>query len=1472
MTVLPSPIPHPLDFCPWQLPDWVYEALDWVVGVEWPEGNERAVWDLADEWYAVAAALAGPRDDAITAAGEVLSGYGAVGAVAKAFDAAWRKVAEGDEAPLPLLLAVSTDLGRLVEECGCDIEGAKLEVWIELGILVVELLAMTVAVVLTAGAASPAAAAAITATRFVVQQIFKKLLAQLARKTLKKGMQEATERAAKQVTKDGLRGLGRNAIRSGLFEAAQEGGVNLAVQGYQNSTGRRDGVDLADLGTSALGGLAGGAAAPLAGLGKHAGSRGGQFAEHLGREIGGEMVADQAASLATGGGFVGLEDAARAAASGVTGSVVSQSDAALQARLDARLAAMSGTPVPVVDTAPPTPGVPAADSGPSPIPTQRTPSDVGDTSTDAPAPRTPGTDAAPAPVPPTPRDTSGLIEVGGSADVGGFPEASGSVGADGQAVRRPESVPPVGAEPATIAPNPPSTVSPPLAPVPVAVSPSLSSVPADPVLAASPVTTPAPDLAATASSVGTASAATPTVTGTPPPTPANAGSTSVHIGAPTAVAPAPTPAVPSVPVAASGAAPPVATVTNTATTPVSGPGRSTATPTETTGFRATTPANADSGKQPKQDPPVLDLSLLEALAPKTRHSPSPPPPAPDPEPEPEQPAEPPFRSREWYERTWAADREAFERRRYRGYYEAQRAWFEDQRRDTLVRELRSEAEAHYEKARWFIRQAFELHRAGKRALSDRFITRGREEERLGHQQVDLAEEVREGAVLPDVTFVETEEHFRRINDDVAELAVGGVETGNRSALTGDDVPPPSDQTRPYGERGGLRPPLALHQTDLERQMPREPDGSVTRTADPRKGRWFSLVNDGGPSADATRAINCLDCTLSTYETWVHGRPRVSAPRTFDGYFEGDVNRPIDGEWGGPGRVERVTGGVYQRVTPSTEGLAPAAARQQVMQGYADLHRQLLTGGHGSFAFLVNTWEGGGAHAWVALNQNGTVLYLDPQIGTVSDRPPYFHRGVAHPGNVAGLDALVVGPDGRPLPLPGCEVGDFSEQRPLSVRNDQATAGRSGPHLARTQFTAAPGQQPGSPGTNADPPQPEPEPDVLRAARDGARDDRIAAGTPASTVIASARDLDAVFSAGVSPAEVAVAADRAALGRLFPHLDERATNDLTSLLAEPRVQQMLQEAWRTPPKGEPLLAETLVRQLAQRPDLVSMVLATPELMASLTARPLTMHHLASHQQAIDVLVSVMADISSRGPDAVVSAGTPEPEATPLTNEQRRISSSVETQVDDVDQPGFDQRRRGDSAYRRQYLDGLYVAAAEAQAELAGLAERLARDGNQQIGKPGWRAAPKNRRRAEDKVDKYHGDVSQLRDLAAAKIEFRSLGRLYSVLDRLRHESDVRIVSIDDRFERPQRSGYRDVQLLLKMSNGHIAEFRLHLAALDEVAVWEHALYEVRRDLKALAKQEGRPLRLMEQAIFDGVLRREQELFWGALLSTYREEAT
>ena len=97
-------------------------------------------------------------------------------------------------------------------------------------------------------------------------------------------------------------------------------------------------------------------------------------------------------------------------------------------------------------------------------------------------------------------------------------------------------------------------------------------------------------------------------------------------------------------------------------------------------------------------------------------------------------------------------------------------------------------------------------------------------------------------------------------------------------------------------------------------------------------------------------------------------------------------------------------------------------RQVADRGYRNLHDQLLLGGHGSYAFLVTEWAGGGSHAWVALNQNGTVLYVDPQTGLVRDRPLY--------PDVVGIDALVLSGDGRPMPLGGLPRGRFSERPDL----------------------------------------------------------------------------------------------------------------------------------------------------------------------------------------------------------------------------------------------------------------------------------------------------------------------------------------------------------------------------------------------------------------------------------------------------------
>ncbi|WP_229791380.1 toxin glutamine deamidase domain-containing protein [Micromonospora fulviviridis] len=1424
--MLPSPIPHPLDYCPWDVPGWIYEALDWVVGVEWPEGNERAVWDLADQWYGVADVLAGPRNDATTAAGEVRSGYGGVGLVAQAFDVAWGKVAEGEDAPLHVLVAATGELGRLVDSCGCDIEGAKLEAWIELGILVVELLSLAVATVLTMGAASPAAGAAITASRVAVQQIFKRLVAQLARKAVKEGLKEAGERAAKEVVKSGARGLARRAVLAGLVEAGQEAGTSLATQAYQNSTGRRDGLDLTDVGMSGLGGFAGGAAAPLAGLGRHSHGRFAQIGERFGREMAGETLAESAAGLATGQDL-SLEDLARAAASGASGSATGQVDSALHHRLDEKLA---GLPMQPVDL-----GLPPSGDAAGLIPSQHLPD---------PAPLLGGPGLGPVLQP-------------GSAVPSSASNAPSSLIGDGAAPAHLPSVE-VGQDAAGAGATPPHRMdaevktSPPSAEATTslaleAASPTLSSVTVDAPVAGSSVTEPRP-------------------------APVN-GPTAVDIGAPNQATP--------VQAAATVASPP-ATATPQPNGPVpmppdrsafgavSPPGPAAGPPAHSHVAQVADPVTAPSATGPDARPaPSPRFPLLEALAPQR--------PAADPPtfPGPFEPLPPRRSSQDDQAARLAAGRETLERLRYERSLQEQRQWYEEGRRQQEAEWLRVRADQFHRAAGEYGERASQLHRAGHQLLARRWQQAAHEASTEAYDLREMADQVLAGSVAPTEVMVEDDLDFYRINDDVADLALGAVETPDHSALTGHGHPPPIDRSRRYGVRGGLRPPLALHQTDLERQMPRNPDGNVVRTADPRQGGWFRLANDGGPAADATRGINCLDCTLSLFETWMHGRPRVSAPRTFDGYLLGDVLQPVGGEVDGPRRVEEITGGRFQSLCPTAlPGVPDPETREMIEDGYRDLQAQLLAGGHGSYAFLITSMEGGGSHAWVALNQNGTVLYLDPQMGRVGKHPLYSHNGIQAPHNVVAVDALVLGPDGRPMPLAGRPPGDYNVlpepiDRPAPPRppepppppDDGDAPDFNQVHLLgesttfhRPDGTSFPGRAPDA----------ESEAVQVRNAHRDAHADRIAAGLYVRDALAASGSLDEVFAAGVTPVELAQHLDGPTLQRLVPELDRAAADDLTRLLADPRVRQMLDQTWEAPPRREELLAETLVRQLAQRPDLVRMILSTPELANSLIARPVTLHHLASHQKAIDVLGEVLDEIAERGSAVVAASQLPPVAPTPLTSKQMEVSAAFAIQGPDAVQPGFDLDRLGDAAYRQQYLDQLYASAVVAQAEIDALGRRLA-EASGSDGKYYPRPKPKDRGRAEDKIDGYGGDVSQLTDLAAGRVSFERLDDLYEALASLRGDERLRLAEFEDRFVTPQKGGYRDVQMLVRTSMGHLAEFRLHLAALDDVATWEHSLYEVRRDLGSVAREQGRSLSDMESAIRKGIIHRQREYFWAALKS-------
>ncbi|MFE2995137.1 toxin glutamine deamidase domain-containing protein [Nocardia sp. NPDC059246] len=302
-----------------------------------------------------------------------------------------------------------------------------------------------------------------------------------------------------------------------------------------------------------------------------------------------------------------------------------------------------------------------------------------------------------------------------------------------------------------------------------------------------------------------------------------------------------------------------------------------------------------------------------------------------------------------------------------------------------------------------------------------------------------------------------------------------------------------------------------------------------------------------------------------------------------------------------------------------------------------------------------------------------------------------------------------------------------------------------------------------------------------------------------------------------------------------------------------------------------VSDVIRDRLPQHADLAQAVRDSPFLERSLLERPKALAAVLLHpEEGAPILRDALGRVAERGPEACVSDPIDIVE-TPLTPEQRAVSTEVRDSLSDKGiaderQPGFDPKRRNDPEYQREFLQKQYDLWPETQRALNDLVTDIAGD----AGEPGWRTEPKDEARAWDKIREYKGDVSQLTDLVGAKIVFDRVSDVYNALEKIAADPRVEIVSFKDRFASPQPSGYRDLQMKVRMPNGHIAELRVHLSHVDEVAVHEHALYEVRRDLEALAEQEGRLATPEESALQAELQRHYNEQFWEATKKGLAEE--
>lgn len=342
-------------------------------------------------------------------------------------------------------------------------------------------------------------------------------------------------------------------------------------------------------------------------------------------------------------------------------------------------------------------------------------------------------------------------------------------------------------------------------------------------------------------------------------------------------------------------------------------------------------------------------------------------------------------------------------------------------------------------------------------------------------------------------------------------------------------------------------------------------------------------------------------------------------------------------------------------------------------------------------------------------------------------------------------------------------------------------------------------------------------------------------------------------------------------------------EINRYLQDPRVQEAMRTAdaasHRDPDSritvdGQQLhIGEAIAALLPRHPQLAALLRDVPFLENSLLARPQTLANLLRHPQAIEVLQECVTEVRGHpDPEALADRYEAEPAPGPaeLTPEQAAVSDRARITAKtapetDLLQDGFIEAHKDDPEYRNQYLDGLYRDWAVKQGRLHALADEVARASG---GEAFSRKTEKSRARAADKIAEYGNNAAKLTDLVGSKIQYHTMADAYRGLEVLLNKleadgSKITVVKFKDRFLNPQDSGYRDLQLnvRLELPDGtfHVAELRLHLVAIDDVADYEHALYEVRRDFAALAEEEGRTMSAEERALVASILSREKSLF-------------
>ena len=249
-------------------------------------------------------------------------------------------------------------------------------------------------------------------------------------------------------------------------------------------------------------------------------------------------------------------------------------------------------------------------------------------------------------------------------------------------------------------------------------------------------------------------------------------------------------------------------------------------------------------------------------------------------------------------------------------------------------------------------------------------------------------------------------------------------------------------------------------------------------------------------------------------------------------------------------------------------------------------------------------------------------------------------------------------------------------------------------------------------------------------------------------------------------------------------------------------------------------------------------------------------------------ALMLLVLSRAPAfaATVSTNSAEPTRTPAQNQ-------VSSKVFRHSLSGLYGIKAFDSNPTQPYtdFDVLYSKSHQAQAELETICKSTALLTNSEA----LFAGVKSQARAEEKIAlELNGDVTRITDLARATIIANDVESLVEVYEAVSREADV--VKVKNKFKSPADSGYRDLNLLVRLPKTNIiAEVQLHLKAIADVKSGpEHELYEIIQGIERNALAQNRPINDIEAAQINNLRGQSLELYqqaWQPYITTHIKAA-